>query len=407
MNAEIIAVGSEMLGPVRLDTNSLFLTDQLNALGIEVVGKRIVGDDRERLALSIRHALESAEIVILSGGLGPTEDDVTRDAVASALGVSQAMSDTVLAWIADRFRKFGRTMAENNKRQAMVLNGAEILENPNGTAPGQWIMRDGKIVMLLPGPPREIKPMFVNLCVPKLKAILPPQSIATRHYRVAGMGESDLDQLIAPAYTKYTNPVTTVLAKPGDIDVILRARCATMPGAELLCRELGEQIEALLGDRIYSTNGDSLDAVVGDLLKARRETVATAESCTGGLVATRLTDTAGSSDWFRGAHVVYHDDLKSALLQGPLPDTAVSEATALALANAARERSGATWGIATTGYAGPSGEEPGLVWIAVASATKSEARRFKWVRERTLVRSMAATTALDMLRKQLLTLSSR
>lgn len=400
--AEIIAIGSEMLGPVRLDTNSLFLTEHLNALGIEVIGKRIVGDDRELLARAIRHSLERADIVILSGGLGPTEDDVTRDAVAIALGIRQEMSEAVLNWITERFRRLGRTMAENNKRQAMVLDDAEILENPNGTAPGQWLNQGGKIVMLLPGPPRELKPMFVNLCLPKLQALLPPMAIATRHYRVAGMGESDLDQLIAPAYTKYTNPVTTVLAKPGDIDVILRARCSTLAEAEALCKELGEQIESLLGNRIYSANGDPLEAVVGKALLSRGETVATAESCTGGLISTRLTDIPGSSSWFRGGYVVYNEDLKRDLLGNELPDDAVSEATALALAKAARERAPATWGIAVTGYAGPDGKEPGLIWIAFASPKEAKALRFKWVRDRALVRSFAATTALDQLRKQLL-----
>lgn len=402
MNAEIIAVGSEMLGPVRLDTNSLFLTDHLNSLGIEVVGKRIVGDDRYRLALSIQHALESAEIVILSGGLGPTEDDLTREAVAEAIGVALTTSDVAMKWVSERFRTLTRVMAENNKRQAMMLAGAEMLENPSGTAPGQWLMADGRIIMLLPGPPRELRPMFVNLCIPRLKAILPPMSIAVRHYRVAGIGESDLDQLIAPAYTKYTNPVTTILAKPGDIDVILRARCATDEEAEALCEELGKHVEELLGNRIYSSNGDSLDATVGRLLQSRNETVAVAESCTSGLVAACLTETAGSSAWFRGGYVVYDEDLKRDLLQAPLPDAAVSEATAQALAQAARERAGADWGIATTGFAGPGGDDVGLVWIAVSSKDKAESRSFKWVRERRVVRTLATTAALDLLRKQLL-----
>ncbi len=391
-----------MLGPVRLDTNSLFLTDHLNSLGIEVVGKRIVGDDRYRLSLSIQHALESAEIVILSGGLGPTEDDLTREAVAEAIGSSLETSPVALEWVSERFRTLRRVMAENNRRQAMMLAGAEMLENPFGTAPGQWLMADGRIIMLLPGPPRELRPMFVNLCIPRLKKILPPLSIAVRHYRVAGIGESDLDQLISPAYTQYDNPVTTVLAKPGDIEVILRARSTTLEEAERLCTELGEKIENLLGDRIYSRNGDSLDATVGALLKERNQTVAVAESCTSGLVAATLSDTPGSSAWLRGGYVVYHEDLKRELLQAPLPGPAVSETTARALAIACRERAGADWGIATTGFAGPNGDEVGLVWVAVSSKDRLETRSFRWVRERPIVRALATTAVLDLLRKQLI-----
>lgn len=390
-----------MLGPVRLDTNSLFLTDHLNALGVEVVGKRIVGDDRHRLALSIQHALESAEIVILSGGLGPTEDDLTREAVAEAISCGLSTSEIALEWVASRFRALGRTMADNNKRQALMLDGAEMLENPNGTAPGQWLMFQDKVIMLLPGPPRELQPMFVNLCLPRLRELLPPMFIAVQHYRVAGIGESDLDRLIAPTYSRYTNPVTTILAKPGDVEVILRARSSSQAAAEALCEELGAQVRPLLGDRIYSSNGDALDAVVGHLLQSRKETVAVAESCTSGMLAARLTDTPGSSAWFRGGYVVYHEDLKRDLLETELPDQAVSEATARALAVAARERAGAHWGVSTTGFAGPDGDNVGLVWMAVSSREKTESRSFKWVRERPVVRTLAVTAALDLLRKQL------
>lgn len=405
MNASIIAVGSEMLGPVRLDTNSLFLTRHLNNLGVEVIEKRIIGDDRQRLSAAILDSLALSEIVILSGGLGPTEDDVTRDAVASALGVGQTLNREVVGWIEQRFARFGRKMAENNLRQAYILDGAEILENPNGTAPGQWFQRESRIVMLLPGPPREIQPMFVNLCIPKLRELLPPMAIATRWYRVAGMGESDLDALIAPAYTKYTNPVTTVLAKPGDVEVHLRARCESAPEAEQLCEELGSQIVTLLGERLYSTDGSSLDAAVGKLLIERGETVSVAESATAGLLGARFTDTAGSSAWFLGGRIVYTKPLKRSLI-GDFNEDPVSEQVAKRLAEAIARETGSAWGLSITGIAGPDGateENPvGTVWIGIARAGgEVEARRFKLFGDRTRIRWMATQTALDLLRKKL------
>ena len=219
MNAEIVAVGSEMLTEDKVDTNSLYLTGQLNTLGVEVVQKTIVGDDRTRLTAVISDALKRSEIVILSGGLGPTEDDVTRDAVAAALGVGQSFRQDVCDQISARFARMNRTMAEINKRQASVIDGAEVLPNENGTAPGQWISVQGKILMLLPGPPKELKALFEQQCLSRLRTILPQQVIRTMHMRVAGMGESDVDQLIAPVYTKYANPVTTILAGAGDIQI--------------------------------------------------------------------------------------------------------------------------------------------------------------------------------------------
>jgi nicotinamide-nucleotide amidase len=340
-------------------------------------------------------------VVLITGGLGPTEDDVTRDAVADALGVAQAMDPGVLAWLEQRFAQFGRKMAENNRRQANILAGAEILANPNGTAPGQWIATGGGIVALLPGPPRELKPMFLDLCLPRFRALLPPMAIATRHYRVTGMGESDLDQLISPIYSAYTNPVTTILAKPGDLDVILRARCASADEAEELCQKLGAPIEAALGDRIYSNDGRPLEQVVGDALLARNQTVAVAESMTSGLLAGRLTDPPGSSGWFRGGFLVYSADLKRQLI-GSFSEDPVSEEVALRLAAAAREKAGATWGVAVTGFAGPGGDRVGEVWLAIAGPDGTSSRHLKLLRERALVRSMAVQSALDWLRRRML-----
>jgi nicotinamide-nucleotide amidase len=290
MNAEIVAVGSELLTPQRMDTNSLWLTERLNSLGVEVVTKSVVGDDRERLASTVATAAGRSEIVILTGGLGPTEDDVTRDAVAQALGRPLVFRQDLCDAIAQRFRLMNRPMAEINKRQAYIVEGAEPLPNPRGTAPGLWIEpAPGKSMMLLPGPPPELKPMFSEHCEPRLLRLLPPMCIATAWFRVAGMGESDLDALISPVYTQYANPVTTILAAPGDVQVHLRARCSTEDEAKRLVADVGAKVEELLGARIYSRNGDTLEAAVGALLRERNVSLAVAESCTGGFIGDRLT----------------------------------------------------------------------------------------------------------------------
>ncbi len=410
MNAEIIAVGSELLTPQRMDTNSVWLTDQLNTLGVEVTMKCVVGDDRPRLTAAIRAALLRAEIVILTGGLGPTEDDVTRDAVAGALERPLEFRQELRDAIAERFARMKRTMAEINLRQAYVVQGAKALDNPNGTAPGQWLEHDGRIVMLLPGPPRELRPMFSNHCLPLLEKKLPEQHIRTRFYRVAMMGESDVDALIAPVYTKYTNPVTTILAAPGDVQVHLRARCASSDEAEKLCVQLGVEIEALLGDRIYSRDGSSLEAAVGRMLTERGETVAVAESCTGGLLAERITSVAGSSAYFVGGFVTYSDAMKTALLDVDeellKETTAVSEPVAQAMATGAREASGASWAVSTTGEAGPdtaTGAAPGTVILGIAGPVSSSARTVHFVGDRHRIRVLAAQAALEMLRRRLMT----
>ncbi len=407
MEAEIIAVGSELLTSQRVDTNSLFITDQLNALGVEVRRKMIVGDDRELLTASIREAIARVEIVILTGGLGPTEDDLTRDAVAAATCRKLIFRDDLRDAIADRFRRFNRKMADNNLRQAYAVEGAEALFNPNGTAAGQYLDHEGRIVMLLPGPPHEMKPMFIDQCVPRLARRLPAQVIRTRFYRVAGMGESDLDQLIAPVYTKYANPVTTILAAPSDIQIHLRARCETAEEAEALLNEVGPPIEALLGDRIYSRNGDSLEAVIGAMLGDA--TVSVAESCTGGLLGQRITSLAGSSKYFLGGFLVYSDLMKEQLLgvDRHLIDahTAVSEEVACAMAEGARRRTGSTYAVSVTGEAGPesaSGAPVGTVFVAIASPDRPpESRRLQLPGDRARVRTFAAQAALDFLRRSL------
>lgn len=408
--AEIIAVGSELLTAAHVDTNSLFITEQLNHLGVDVAEKHIVLDDLPRLTDAIREALSRVEFVLISGGLGPTEDDVTRAAAAAALGRELVFSPEQEEILIKRFARLSRKMAENNHRQAYLIDGAEALPNPHGTAPGQLYRTDTGALFLLPGPPRELKPMMAEQVVPRLEQLLPPQVLRTRTFRVAGMGESDLDALIAPVYTRYSNPTTTVLAGAGDISVTLCARCQREAEADALLKEVGDPIAGLLGARAYSFNGDPLEVVIGNLLRARGQTVATAESCTGGMVAVRLTEYSGSSDFFTASFVTYTDEQKRRLLGVPeemlKTHTAVSEPVAISMAENARARSGAAYAISVTGYAGPSGgteENPvGTVFIGIATPQGTKAFRYRYGADRNRVRLLSAQTALDLLRRAIL-----
>jgi nicotinamide-nucleotide amidase len=410
-DAEIIAVGSELLTPQKIDTNSLYLTDQLNALGVEVVRKCVVGDDRERLADTLRGALVRSQIVVLSGGLGPTEDDVTRDATALALGRAVEFRQELCDQIEARFRRMNRKMAEVNKRQAFLVHGAEPMPNDRGTAPGQWIEAGGAVVMLLPGPPHELKAMFNRECLPRLEKRLPRQVIRSIELRVAGMGESDLDQLIAPVYTKYTNPATTILAAASDISIHLRARCDTAEEAEGLVAEVSRPIEELLGDRVYSRDGSPLEAAVGRLLQQRGETLSVAESLTGGMLGQRITNVPGSSGYFLGGFLVYSDEMKTRLAgvdEALLREhSAVSEPVARAMAEGVRARTGSTWALSLTGYAGPDGgteKDPvGTIYIGCAGPGVSEVRRLQFAADRVRVRTLATQLALDLLRHQIAT----
>jgi nicotinamide-nucleotide amidase len=413
MDAEIIAVGSEMLTPQRLDTNSLYLTAELNNLGVEVVTKCVIGDDRERLADAIQRALSRSAILIVSGGLGPTEDDLTREAMAMALDRKLVFRPEIADALEQRFLKLKRKMAEVNKRQAFVIQGAEILPNDRGTAPGQWVEESGAVAMLLPGPPHELKSMFERQCLPRLSRLVPRQVIRTLFLRVAGMSESDLDQLIAPVYKKYKNPATTILAANGDLQIHLRARCATEAKAAELLAEVGGPIELLLGDRIYSRNGDPLEAMVGDLLRKLRATVSVAESCTGGMLGERFTSVPGSSDYFAGGFIAYTSAMKVDLL-GVAPEIleehgAVSKPAAEAMALGARRRTGSTYALSITGVAGPeaptgpgSASGPvGTVYVGIADAAGTLVMHRQFLGDRQRIRVFTCQMAMDLLRRRM------
>jgi nicotinamide-nucleotide amidase len=404
-DAEIIAIGSELLTPQRVDTNSLFLTEELNSLGIEVTTKCIVGDDRDRLSDTVHRAVRRSQIVILSGGLGPTEDDVTRDAVAQAIGRKLVYHPEIAEKLEQRFLQMFRKMPEINRRQAFLVEGAEMLPNDRGTAPGQWIEENGAWILLLPGPPHELKAMFQKQCMPRLERRVPKLHIQTLVLRVAGMSESDLDQTIAPVYKKYENPVTTVLAHAGDIQVHLRARCSTDLEATALLAEVGGQIDLLLGDRIYSRNSDPLEVVVADLLKKHHSTLAVAESMTGGGLADRISATSGASEYFLGGVVTYTKAMKIALLGVPPELQPVSKEMAQAMATAIRRKTGATYGISITGNAGPTADEGdapvGQVYVALADAGSVQVAERQFLGDRPRIRAFTGQMALYLLRKHI------
>jgi nicotinamide-nucleotide amidase len=414
VNAEIIAVGSELLTPFRQDTNSLYLTEKLNQLGVEVVLKTVVGDSRERLVSVAQHALFRSDIVIFMGGLGPTEDDLTREAVAEALGVELHRDAEILKKLEQRFAARGYQMTPNNAQQADVITGATVLLNPNGSAPGQWISghyegRD-RLIILLPGPPFELKAMFDDQCMERLRAKLPPAYIATRVLKVAGMGESLVDSRVAPIYKRYTDVQTTILAGAGDVQFNLFTRAASMEEAQQRVDELADEIEDELQDAVYSSKGESLEQIVGYYLGMRGATLAVAESCTGGLLAERITSISGSSRYFLGGAVVYSNELKTKFADVPASliakHGAVSREVAAALAEGIRKRCKATFGIGVTGVAGPSGgteEKPvGLVYIALASEDGTQVEERKFPGDRKRVRWFATQLALDMVRRKLM-----
>ncbi len=259
MKAEIIAVGSELLTPDRLDTNSLFLTEELNSIGIEVVRKTIVGDHESLLREAFREALGRVELVISSGGLGPTQDDLTRETVADLLGRRLQRNDKILQYIQGRFRNLGRDMPELNARQAMVPEGAEVLENPRGTAPGLWIEDAGHLIALLPGPPRELKPLFREQVMPRLERRASGVRLHQRQLRVTGLGESHVEQRILPIYNRYPDVTTTILAAPGEIQIHLRLWTDDAAHAKKTLDEIVQGFEIALTDRIYSEDGRSLE----------------------------------------------------------------------------------------------------------------------------------------------------
>jgi nicotinamide-nucleotide amidase len=414
--AEIIAIGHELLTPFRQDTNSLFLTSKLNELGIEVAFKTVVGDNRAQLVPVARIAVERADVVIFMGGLGPTEDDLTRESVAEALNLPLRRDPEIVAKLYARFAERRMKMPDNNLKQGDVIAGAVALENARGSAPGQWLEgsfggRD-KIIILLPGPPHELRPLFEKQCFERLRAAVGERReyIATRVLKVAMIGESDCDSRVAPIYKKHKEVETTILAHAGEVQLHLKAKAATQEKADELVEALSEELQDELEDFIFSRAGETLEQIVCYYLEMRGATIAVAESCTGGLVGQRITSVSGSSRSFVGGAIVYSNDLKTLIANVPplliSEHGAVSREVAIAMAEGIRKQCKSTLGLAITGIAGPQGgteEKPvGLVYHALADGKKTELVKRNFPGDRERVRWYASEQALDMVRRKLM-----
>jgi nicotinamide-nucleotide amidase len=411
--AEIIAAGSELLGSSRIDTNSLYIADRLASLGIELRAKSVVGDRREDLASYFQRSLSRADLVVLTGGLGPTDDDLTREVVAEVLGLPLKEDRAIVESIAARFERRGLRMPDVNRRQAMVPRGAVALDNPNGTAPGLFIEHAGQVVLLLPGPPREMRPMIDALVEGRLRVRASPERLHRTTLFITGRSESHVEERVQPIYSQWRGapmPIeTTILASPGQIELHLTLRSADAAAAERELSSAREQLMAVLGDDVFSTDGRALEEVIGALLREHELTIAVAESCTGGLMLSRLTDVAGSSDYVLGGIVAYSNDVKSEMAD-VAPELirahgAVSEPVAVAMAEGVRRRTGASLGVGITGIAGPGGgslQKPvGTVVISVSGPHGQQARvrTFSFPGGRTQVKFQATQAALDMVRR--------
>ncbi|MFI5115348.1 MAG: competence/damage-inducible protein A [Terriglobales bacterium] len=414
MIAEIIAIGSEMLTPYRQDSNSLFLTGRLNDLGISVAFKTVVGDNGDHLTAVARTAIGRADIAIFMGGLGPTQDDLTRESVAAALGISLKRDHAIVTELYKRFAERRIHMPGNNAQQADVLEGAALLPNSRGTAPGQWLETclegQRKIVVLLPGPPHELQEMWDQQCMDRLRALAPSAAIVTRVLKVAMMGESAVDERTAPIYKNYPKVETTLLAGQGQVEFHLRATTTTKQEAQAEVDGLAGELEDELEDAVFSSAGESLEEIVGYYLQMRNAKLAVAESCTGGMIAERITSVPGSSRYFLGGAVVYSNDLKTLFADIPPlmieAHGAVSKEVALALAENIREICNADIGVGVTGVAGPGGgteEKPvGLVYIAVTNGHKQEVVQRRFFGDRDRIRRWASQQALDLVRRMLM-----
>jgi nicotinamide-nucleotide amidase len=410
LRAEIIAVGSELLTPLRSDTNALVLTARLRELGIDVVARTTVADDVKLLEGTFRNAIARAEVVIATGGLGPTEDDLTREALAAAVGRELQRDPVLVEELKQRFARFKRPMADVNLKQADLIAGATVLRNARGSAPGQRLEEGSTTVALLPGPPSEMLPMFEEQVVPILVTRVSGRVLRTRILKIASMSESDVEQAVAPVYTAFSNPRTTILGAPGQVELHLTAEGATEAEAHERIEALATGIRAAIAGRVYSEDGRDLHEVLADLLVERGLRIALAESCTGGLLSARLTDVPGSSRFLDRAYVPYANsakvdqlDIDPALIEGM---GAVSEEVARAMAAAVRRKSGADVGVAITGIAGPGGGSPdkpvGLVFIATDGAAGTRVRRCFFPGERARIRVQAVQAALEMVRRGLL-----
>ncbi|HUR81271.1 MAG TPA: CinA family nicotinamide mononucleotide deamidase-related protein [Thermoanaerobaculia bacterium] len=404
MNASIVAVGSEMLGPTRVDTNSLKITAALESFGVPLVRKSIVGDRLQDLVAELRHA--SSDILVITGGLGPTEDDLTREALCEAFGLTMEIDQSIVDWIESRFAERGWKMPEVNRKQANVFPGQTTLRNQRGTAPGFHIETGGRHVWVFPGVPHELEWMLATYFTPWLESISGGRRRHRRVLKIAGMTESAVEEKLKPYYENHPGELVTILAGGGQIEIHLGGESRE----DIAPRE--SEIATIFGRRLFGFDDDTLESVIGALLSERHETVATAESCTGGLLGSRITDVPGSSAYYLGGAVCYTAAAKTDLVSVD-PELIrehgeVSEAVAISLARGAKTRFGATWGIGITGIAGPTGGTPekpvGTVHIAVSGPSGDHHRKLVWPASRTMVKWFSTQAALDLLRRELIAL---
>jgi len=406
---EIIAVGSELLTPYFWETNSLYLTERLDDLGLEVSFRNIVGDDWDDLLSAIKTALSRSHLVIATGGLGPTQDDKTRQALAKALNRKLIFHPEILDKIKKRFQFRGLSMPAVNKKQAYVIEGAEPLDNKNGTAPGTWLEMEKQKILLLPGPPHELKPMFDESVWPRLKKLRKSQA-SRKVLKVASLTESQIESVIADLYPKTSRVKISTLPYPGQIEIHLVAYSnKSRDQAESLIRKLEKRIFERLKDHIFSFDGEELEEVVGKLLKSQKKTLAVAESCTGGLLSNRITNVPGSSDYFLQGTVAYSNQAKIGFL-GIRPAVlqkhgAVSPQTAKAMAKGIKEKAQADYGLGITGIAGPSGGTPqkpvGLVYISLSWEGGTKVSKNIFTGNRKTIKYQSSQKAMDMLRRHL------
>lgn len=407
--AAIIAIGSEMLSPLRQDTNSLWLTERLEEVGISVVRKSIVPDDPDAIGDEIDFAASAARLVFMTGGLGPTADDVTVRAVAGRLGMPIERNEAYVAWMRERFARRGIPMPSTNEKQADFIVGAQVLENPRGTAPGFWISREKNEYVVLPGVPSEMREIMRERVLPVLRARAGRTVALRRVLRIGGMGESAVEEMVTPVYAKWKDDPVTILASPGEVQLHLQVRGEPEEAARKL-DEMESDFRRVLGPRIFSRDED-LATRVGGVLRERGMTLAVAESCTGGLIAKLLTDVPGSSEYFLGGVVSYGNEAKQELLgvsEKTLKDNgAVSAPTALEMARGALARFGSDIAVSVTGIAGPDGGTPGkpvgTVFFAVASRDRDEVTKEReYNGDRAAVRQAASLFALELVRRSAL-----
>ncbi|MDO4853521.1 MAG: competence/damage-inducible protein A [Clostridia bacterium] len=410
MIAELICVGTELLMGQVTNTNAKYIAEQLAPTGIDMYHQIVVGDNPQRLTEAVKTAFSRADIVIFSGGLGPTDDDLTKETVAETLGLKLELYPEEWDRITAYFAKTGRTAAPNNQKQAMFPRPSIILPNPNGTAPGCIMEQNGKAAILLPGPPRELIPMFRDHALPYLLQ-KSGHKLYSRELRIFGKGESDVTYLLDDLIKAQTNPTIAPYAKTGEVTLRITAQCQTEAEGEALVLPMIRTIRERLGDLIYSDCGEPLPVVCHKALLARGETLAGAESCTGGLLSSAFVDLSGSSAYFIEGAVTYANDAKMRRL-GVSKETLdtvgpVSEECAREMAEGLRKRAGTTYALATTGIAGPDGGTPdtpvGTVYVSYASEAETIVKRLQLNGDRTKIRQIAVLHILDLLRRKVCT----